>query len=57
MELHPIPFGGGRIMAESKNWRLLEANAADVANDDAKAEGDLFLEHKDTGTKDNWGAS
>lgn len=56
MELHPIPIGGGRIMAESKNWRLLEANAADVANNDAKIVGDLFLEHKTNGTKDEWEA-
>ena len=56
MELQPIPIGGGSIMAKSRNWTLREATAADVSNDDAKVVGDLIMEHKTNGTKDEWEA-
>lgn len=41
----------GSTAAETPNWFIREANAADVTAGEARAVGNLIMEHISTGTK------
>ena len=41
----------GGTAAETPNWRVREANATDVAASEARAVGNLIVEHKTNGTR------
>lgn len=41
----------GGTAAETPNWLIREANATDVAAGEARAVGNLIMEHKTNGTK------
>lgn len=49
--IHPINIKSSKILAESEDWILEQADAADVAADLAKEVGNLIVRHKTTGTK------
>ncbi len=50
-------FSDDKVIGESKNWIIEEADAQDVADDNAHAVGNLMVRHKPTFTKREYEAT